>query len=401
MNILLVINSLDIGGAEVFIVRLANNLAKRGNGVYLLDINPAKRSPLILERISEEVQLVYFDKTLSFPQKVLWKCIYTVSRLSDAWLHRASYKQKKQEAGKLSTLIQGLVQQHGIQVINSHLATADWMVAHYFVKQKRNQKFVISMHGCYNQSDVDTHPVKKRQYADRKWVLNLADRIVLLTPRNAAPLQKLQLKNDPVFIPLGFDRPDTLEPNPENLPDDGTVTFGLVSRAVARKGWEEAILATQQLHSQGVRCRLILVGGGAYQLQLQQQYGHLPYIVFIGATAQVLKWVQQFDVGLFPSYIESESFPNTVIEYLACGKPIIGTDIGEIKNMMSTPDGQLAGQLLHYRPEGTSVKELLEKMSKYIFDPQLLCQHKERAHEAFLKFDMIHCVSSYENVYEG
>ena len=52
MNILLVIPSLALGGAEVFVVRLANNLAERGHTVFLVDINRADRSPLLTTRLS-------------------------------------------------------------------------------------------------------------------------------------------------------------------------------------------------------------------------------------------------------------------------------------------------------------------------------------------------------------
>ncbi len=110
--------------------------------------------------------------------------------------------------------------------------------------------------------------------------------------------------------------------------------------------------------------------------------------------------MQQCDVGLFPSYIESESYPNTVIEYLACGKPVIGTDIGEVKNMMSAPDGTLAGQLLAYHPAGISITELATCMRRYVENPALLQQQGALARLAFEKFDLDRCVDAYETAYQ-
>lgn len=401
MNILLVIDSLAIGGAEVFIVRLANHLARRNHRVFILDINPAKRSQLITQRISDQVHLLTIDKSLSLYEKIQWKLIYTISRFSESWGNKAAFLRKRFEAKKLAKYLENVTQEQDIDVINSHLATADWMVAHYFASKNRKQKFIISMHGCYNQVDVETHPVKKLQYADRNWLLGLADYIVLLTPQNARPLINVPLRQDPVFIPLGFDSPPDQLPDAAAAKQTSSFTFGLVSRAIPKKGWEEAILATSLLNEERISCKLILVGGGEYQQMLQQRFGHLPYVHFVGASGQVTDWISQFDVGLLPSYVEYESFPNTVIEYLACGKPVIATNIGEVQNMISTPDGQLAGTLLTYLPEGISVTQLADRMRDYTQNRELLSRHTDLAPKAFEKFDMDRCVLSYEAIYNA
>lgn len=399
MNVLLVIPFLLVGGAEVFVVRLANSLAQRGHRVFLLHFDANHGSGLLTERISDRVTLVPLNYKLSSAQKIWWKLLYLATQWNAAWYRKVVFRRKKLRANALAGFLEEFCEQENIEVINSHLQAADWSVAHYFWKKKiRRQKFVISMHGCYNRTEYPANSALKGLNTDTRKLMETADRIVLLTPKNATPLQGYTLKNDPVYIPLGFEKPDderdmldTLTPFP--------LIFGLVSRAAARKGWEEAIEATTQLHKSGVDCRLVLVGDGERLFPLQSAYGHLPYIHFVGATAHVLDWVPQFDVGLFPSYIESESYPNTVIEYLACGKPVIGTNIGEVKNMMSTADGRLAGKLLRYLPEGISVEELTDCMRHYVENPNLLTEHGSLANEAFQKFDMEHCLNAYEKVY--
>jgi glycosyltransferase involved in cell wall biosynthesis len=397
MNIALVIPSLLVGGAEVFIVRLANRLAQRNHRVFLVHLNPTQRSELLEERISPQVTIVPFHYKLSLAQTAWWKLLY-MTTLWNATLYReVLFRRNKFKANRLADFLDGFCQQNQIDVINSHLMITDWSVAHYFWRKPRSQKFVISMHGCYNRIEVKTRPFLIRLDQDSPRVLSTADRVVLLTPKNAIPLQGVPLKNDPVYIPLGFEK---VADQPDERASKVPLTFTLVSRAIARKGWEEAIAATRQLIGEGIACRLILVGGGEYQEELQEQFGHLAYLHFVGATAQVLPWVQQCDVGLFPSYIESESYPNTVIEYLACGKPVIGTDIGEVKNMMRAPDGTLAGQLLAYHPAGISVAELATCMRRYVENPALLQQQGELARLAFEKFDLDRCVDAYETAYQ-
>lgn len=399
MNIALVIPSLLVGGAEVFIVRLANRLAQRNHRVFLIHLNPDLRSTLLEERISDQVTVVPFRYKLSRPQTIRWKILYMTTEWNASLYAEVLFRRNKFKAQCFANFLGDFCLKNQIDVINSHLLITDWSVAHYFWKKPRTQKFVVSMHGCYNSAELGTRPFLIRVDKDRANVLGTADRIVLLTPKNAIPLRGIKLKNEPVYIPLGFEKQANL-PRKDELIQHGPLTFALVSRAIARKGWEEAIRAATQLTAEGIECKLILVGGGVYQQQLQDTYGHLPFVQFAGATAQVLSWVQQCDVGLFPSYIESESYPNTVIEYLACGKPVIGTDIGEVRNMMSAPDGQLAGKLLDFDPKGISVTQLTACLREYDKNRPLLAEHGKLAELAFEKFDMELCAAAYENAYQ-
>ncbi|GHB83347.1 glycosyltransferase family 4 protein [Persicitalea jodogahamensis] len=398
MNILLVLPSLLIGGAEVFAVRLANKLAERNHRVFLLMLSPDVQSDLLAERVFPQVRIVNFREKLSLGQTILFKTLYTLTQRHVAWYEKVLFERKKIKAKKLSDFLEKFCREENIHAINSHLSLADWSVAHYFWVKPRKQKFIVSMHGCYNRKERQTEQLLQRLERNNDKVFQAVDHIVLLTPKNAIPLQNVSLKNAPLYIPLGFEKPSSL---PLKKSSEYDMTFGLVSRAVERKGWEEAIMATIQVRNAGVNCRLMLVGAGEYQERLMEKFGHLDFIQFVGASAQVLNWVNQFDLGLFTSYIESESYPNTVIEYLACGKPVIGTDIGEVKNMISTPDGQLAGQLLTYDPLGISVEELADCLLRYAREEKLLQEHSTLAEDAFRKFDMNQCVAAYEAIYQS
>ncbi len=399
MNILLVIPSLAIGGAEVFVVRLANGLSRRGHQVYLLHFNSNGASKHIVERVSDQVKVMALNHRLSLLQTIWWKLLYTVTNWNTDLRRKISFERKKIQANGLAAFLENFCQEKDIDVINSHLVVADWSVAKYFRKKMRRQKFVISMHGCYNHLGNIVNSSKKKLSIDEQKALETADHIILLTPKNAAPLGRVTLKNDPIFIPLGFENSEASKDS-QAFDAEENLIFGLVARAEPEKGWKQAIVATRELNGEGISCRLVLVGDGQYRTEMQQQFGDLPYLHFVGASSQVLDWVRQFDVGLFPSYGEYESYPNTVIEYLACGKPVIGTNLGEVKNMMSAPDGRIAGMLLHYTPEGTSVQELAKCMRHYAENPHLLTEHSLVAGEAFQKFDMDLCLDAYEAAYK-
>jgi len=85
----------------------------------------------------------------------------------------------------------------------------------------------------------------------------------------------------------------------------------------------------------------------------------------------------------FPSRFVSESMPSTVIEYLACGKPVIATTMGSIPEMI-TYDGREAGLLIqHDLKQESFVDALREAMLRYMKDQVLLEEHKRNARIIF------------------
>ncbi len=391
MNILILVPALTVGGGEIFAVRLANALSVK-HQVTLMDLKPGNRNAHVLHRIQPQVKVVSGDVPFSGPE-LLFRKILVKAGLFFPFLHRLLARSRAQG---FASFLHDYVENNKIDVVNSHMASADWHAFQYFKKGHRRAKFIVSMHGCYNRAEKSTDPKRTGPVKNRGHIFGAADHIVLLTPKNALPLAGHRLKNEPVYIPLGL---ENISP-PPGITRNKNFTFILVSRAIERKGWEEAIEAVSTLRTEGHTVDLLLVGGGGHQEALQKKHAKDPFIQFTGESSEVTAWIHRSDVGLFPSCIESESYPNAVIEYLACGKPVIGTDIGEVAHMISTPGSVRAGFLLDYHPEGISVGQLVFFMKKYLTDVGLLPAHRLLAREAFQKFDMKKCVSAYEMLYK-
>lgn len=173
--------------------------------------------------------------------------------------------------------------------------------------------------------------------------------------------------------------------------------FGMVARAIPEKGWECAIQAFLQLGGSGNQ--LVLVGEGEYLDTLKQKYDH-PEIYFVGYSNNPMQWISHFDVGLLPTTFPSESLPTTVIEYLMMGKPVVATEVGEIRNMINQ-HGTSSGILLSATDGKVSVNECAGAMRKLLDDKRMYNELSLAAKEHAKAFDMEQCIVKYLNLYEA
>jgi hypothetical protein len=85
MTILFTISSLEIGGAEIFLVRLSNYLAEqKGYTVLILDFEKQKRDPRVLSRFSKKIQLLDVPLLPPFSLRVFEKIALLLGKESDA-----------------------------------------------------------------------------------------------------------------------------------------------------------------------------------------------------------------------------------------------------------------------------------------------------------------------------
>lgn len=163
-------------------------------------------------------------------------------------------------------------------------------------------------------------------------------------------------------IPNGIEVKDDI--SPVNLAEIGvpkdSFVICLASRAIVQKGWLEAVEAVKKARRKtNADIRLVLVGDGPVYDQIKEK--HPDYVYPVGLQSNVLSWFAAADVCILPTYYACESFPLTIVEALQCGKPIIATDIGEIRKMLS--DGvHSAGELLTLKNGSVSADELSNKI---------------------------------------
>ena len=102
----------------------------------------------------------------------------------------------------------------------------------------------------------------------------------------------------------------------------------------------------------------------------------------------------QFDVCILPTYFKNESTPNSLIEYLTCGKPVISTNYVEIPNMMEF-DNKIAGRLINLKNGKPISNDLFVEMEYYLKNKNKIIDHGKLAKLASKKFNIKVCSQLY------
>ncbi|MFC1963944.1 glycosyltransferase [Chloroflexota bacterium] len=157
--------------------------------------------------------------------------------------------------------------------------------------------------------------------------------------RYETPAEKISVI--PCGVNLGRFRPQ----NTRNLRQELKLAEGkplilYVGRIDPLKGIEQLIRAVSLL-PETVAARLVIIGGDETRSQelrrlrsLTQELGQQQSVSFLGTVPheQLPGYYSAADLCVIPSYYES--FGLVALESLACGTPVVATDVGEMKNII-------------------------------------------------------------------
>lgn len=394
---MLISETLQIGGAETFVLRLSQALAMLGHSVSLFVLRGEKVNKKLVESLIKNVDVSTVTVHGSVLRLVLkldgllfvLGCSFSVLR----WLQ---IRQVKKHLIAVDA-----------EVVHSHLLTADLVTAGACVAL--GLPWVTTMHGDYEAFEKQGRN-RAARILDFGRALSVVERSVAHMVCITAPqmtqlgrlLPRLASKGGISNIYNGYAVADgVIEGNApaaiEHIPPDAFV-IGMVARGIRDKGWEVLIAAF--LEAQLPHSWLILVGDGDYLQQIRPSIQH-PRIVFAGNVIDPLRYIDRFNVGCLPSWFKAESLPTVVIEYLYMGKPVIASNVGELSAMLDARGDAPAGLLI----ELDSVEEMVKQMKAAL---QQMYSNKEQREflrsntsSASKKFDMDQCVDAYLNVYKA
>lgn len=394
LKILIVTETLVTGGAEVFVLRLAEALKARGHEPSIF----VMRGDLInyeqTNRLAENVKLFIVRQPL----------LKYVLKL-DSLFYRLGVRFSLLRWLQTSTLRRNLVAE-AADVVHSHLLTADLVTSR--ACRSLGIPWVSTMHGDYLALEHEGHSQAARVpdfLAACLEVEQSVEQMVCITDPQVKQLQRLMpslaAKGQISKIYNGYsastanvdadDRPEIYE----QIPMDAFV-IGMVARGIKDKGWDVIFGAFEGLYWPDAW--LVLVGDGDHLEKLRATHRH-PRIVFCGNVVDPLRYIARFDVACLPSQFAAESLPTVVIEYMVLGKPVIATDIGEIPAMLEAAGDAPAGLLIELGDTAAMVPIMQAALNDLYSDKALRAAMGANALHAVKKFDIDACVQAYLDVY--
>jgi glycosyltransferase involved in cell wall biosynthesis len=393
LRILHVINSIDVGGAETFLLRLIQSQESNGDTIFVLIVFPEKNNIDYFNHWtkSSNVKYIYpYKEPIDLKMRFLYKLNFVYKKITGRQFIKRYVEAKKTDYYK------GIIQKNKIDIVNSHLLSADFFVYENFAT-KFETSWVLTSQGCYNDYDniqkvSQLIPyIKGMTYVAEKNLKIFNETKLALTENRSLVYNSLPKFSGEIKIK----RADV------NLSENDFV-IGQISRSIPEKGLEIAIKAVKKLNDIGyIDIKLILCGPeNDYYNNLKNTYSS-KNILFFGVVLDPLDYIPLFDVGILPSYFPSESCPSTIAEYLACNKPVISTDAGEIPNMICVGEA-MAGLIINGRnPDGLPDYNLFAiAILEYYQDRQKVENDAKIAKMAFAKFDILNAAEKYYSVYE-
>jgi glycosyltransferase involved in cell wall biosynthesis len=378
MRILMMIPSLQTGGAEWAFVRQANALCEQHEITAYVPY-ACDSAPALMNAFKSQVRVV----SLPLPHPLFHRVIYKLSLL----FPRMALERRIHRA------VLGLLHRlEKFQMVNPHLHSGTRMACDVFARA--SVPVVESDHGDYALLKKED-PTLQRHRA----VFARLDGIVCPSQANQQNLREMPWKAGFRQCVIPYAAPVCEASDMSAARQENVFTFGLLARGVAEKGWGEALAAFRALRAQvKMPVRLLFIGEGPEIQRLRDEVKSDEGVEIAGYQADTSEWIAKCDVGLLPSYFTAESLPNAIIEFQAQGRPVIATSVGGIPEMLESSGITVA---LDAATGHADVRALSAAMQRMVEDAPFRQSCAEGARAAFGRYSPERCCAAYTRFFES
>ncbi len=198
-----------------------------------------------------------------------------------------------------------------------------------------------------------------------QFVLNTASAIIPGNQDGANVMKKWDYQGLLEVMPqMGVD-PQLFAPSVKSsTPDAATFRIGFLGRLSHSKGIDLIFQAVARLRDRGINSQIILCGSGSEETALRKLARNLQIadiVVWRGAVPhkQAPAELSQFDVLVLPSRSTAtwkEQFGHVLIEAMSMGIPVVGSNSGEIPNVIGRSD------LVFPEEDHSTLADILERL---------------------------------------
>lgn len=359
---LAVLGGIDSGGQNVYVADLAKHLAKNGYEIDIFTRWEDGNQPTIINW-ETGIRVIHVEagpkNIISKESLMTYMPDFTASMLAFMKQHNLLY-----------------------DLVHANFWMSGMVACQ--LKLLENIPFVITFHALgairkLYQKEVDKFPEIRTDIEAE--IVKYADQIIAECPQDRLDLiNYYQAPDDKItIIPCGFNKEEFYPVNKNyarkllHLNTEENVILQL-GRMVPRKGIDNVISALAQLNRKKIRVRLVVVGGEENQnrslelkrLEMLADYEEVDLLVdFVGRKERELLKYYYSAADIFITTPWYEPFGITPLEAMACGTPVIGSNVGGIK--YSVVDGK-TGFLIP--PKNPDI--LAQKIEELLCDKKLM-----------------------------
>ncbi|HEY9049194.1 MAG TPA: glycosyltransferase [Ohtaekwangia sp.] len=391
---LAILGGVDSGGQNVYVGELARHLAAKG---YEIDIY-TRRDNTGLPPVINWIPRVRVIHIQAGPVEVIEK--------EQLLPYMTAFTENMLAFIRQENLIYSLL--HANFFMSAVVASG--------IKAALNIPFVVTFHALgyvrkLYQGDNDRFPAERIDIERR--IVQEADHIIAECPQDQQDLvnhyqaspQKISI------VPCGFN-PQEFYPIDQLLArmvlsvDSSEYIILQLGRMVPRKGVDNVVRALADVRDKGIAARLLVVGGEADTADpatdkeierlttIAREEGIAEYVTFAGRkNRDVLKYYYAA-ADVFITTPWYEPFGITPLESMACGTPVVGSDVGGIK--YTVKDGE-TGFLVP--PNDRDL--LARRITEILCDPALAARMRRNAIKRVnAMFTWAHVADAMASIYE-
>ncbi|OJW16935.1 glycosyltransferase family 1 protein [Mucilaginibacter sp. 44-25] len=368
------LGGVDTGGQNVYVAQLARQLATQG---YLVDVFTRKDD-------------------IALPDVVNWVSGVRVINIEAGPVANVPKEELLPYMKAFKASMLKFIRQEEIEYTLVHANFFMSALVAMGIKEQLGIPLVVTFHALghvrrIHQNDADKFPVERLAIEER--AVKMADHIIAECPQDKEDLiNYYNADEDKIsIVPCGFSHQEFSPMDKQcarrilGLPQDEHIILQL-GRMVPRKGVDNVIEALAGIKTKTKQVRLLIVGGECEQLEeetcpeyarllnIARKYGVIEQVIFAGRKNRDKLKYYYSAADIFITTPWYEPFGITPLEAMACGTPVIGSNVGGIKH--SVKDGETGVLIEPHNPQ-----QLAQAINDLLSDEMLLSDMGENAIE--------------------
>lgn len=249
------------------------------------------------------------------------------------------------------------------------LVHSHWITPSGLLGQKIAEKIGVRHFCSVRGSDVYKYPDKHRQlFKISKEILNKSDRIITVSNKlKIDTRKKFDLNSDKIkVIYNGVDFTKFTLKNEKNINENIDKNFKIlfIGNLIPQKGIRELLTSIENVLAIHENIELKIIGDGPLLKYIKnriEEKGLTNHIHLIGKVNHSLlpDFYNNSDLVVLPSY--SEGLPNVLVEAIACGTKVIGSNVGGIPEVIKN---KRFGSIVEPQNEKSLINAILLMLNK-------------------------------------